>query len=65
MELDDLEYAVNNIKGKNTFERVSAVKDKSAKQCVCGVNVKDCSQTLAVLLSFRIYVGSCQTGEGG
>ena len=44
---------------KNTFERVSAVEGKSAKQCVCGVNVEDCSQTLAVFLSCRIYAGGC------
>ena len=50
---------------KNTFERVSAVEGKSAKQCVCGVNVEDCSQTLAVFLSCRIYAGGCQTGGGG
>ena len=30
VELDDLEYVVNNMNGKNTFERISAVEDKSA-----------------------------------
>ena len=65
VELDDLEYAVNNMKAKNTLKRVSAVEGKSAKQCVCGVNVEDYSQTLAVFLSFRIYAGNCQTGGGG
>ena len=64
MGLDDLEYAVNNMNAKNTFKRVSAAEDKSAKKCVCRVNVEDCSQTLAVFLSFRIYAGSCQTGGG-
>ena len=64
MELDDLEYAVNNMTRKNTFERVSAVEDKSVKPCVCDVNVEDCSQTLAVFLSFRIYARSW-VGEAG
>ena len=52
--------------GKNTFERVSAAEDKSVKQCVCGVNVKDCSQTLAVSchLGFMRGVAS-RVGEAG
>ena len=65
MELDDLENAVNNMNAKNTFKRVSVVEDESAKQCVCGVNVENCSQTLAVFPSCRIYAGSFHTGGGG
>ena len=40
------------------------MEDESAKQCVCDVNVENCSQTLAVFLSFRLDAGSCQTGGG-
>ena len=51
---------------KKTFWRASAVEEKSAKQCVYDVNVKDCSQTLAVFLSLRFTRGVARrVGEAG
>ena len=43
------------------------MEGKSAKQCVCDVNVEDCSQTLAVFLSLRLCTGGVarQVGGGG
>ena len=42
------------------------MENKSAKQCVCDVNVEDCSQTLAVFLPLRFYAGGfARRVEGG
>ena len=66
MELDDLEYAVNNMNGKNTFERVSAVEEKNAKQftLVSCVNVEACSRKLAVCCHLGFTRGVAKGEEG-
>ena len=51
--------------GKNRFKRVSTEDKKSAKQCVSGVNVKDCSQTLAVSCHLGFMRGVASRVGGG
>ena len=65
VELDDLEYAVNNMNGKNTFERISAVEEKSANLHIfVALMWMPILKQQAIFLSFRIYTWSCQRGGG-